>query len=240
MRACLGVLTIVVMASGAQAQSLSYQSDREGTGETRREQVDRDQNGDRLGLNWLDLPSRMTHSKWSERTKPLFDEMDADGDSVLSEYDLQKLSPSEAEAWAERTVVELFSFWLPDYDAKLEEIRTDIQQQAGANKYLEETSGAFGSVVSSYEALKLDEASNANAYVKAEIAADGAKAVDTGSVAANARSWVQVAVPVSLTIYSPHGEQDFRLNAKVLAMAKFARNENDDHYALWQIKLSGR
>ena len=239
MKPICAVISLALLSGVAQAQGLSYKSSREDAGGTRTEDIDRGRRADSLGLEWLDLPSNVTHERWSDKSKQLFNEMDANNDGVLSEHDLRKIRPAKAEAWAEQEVAQLFSFWLPDYREHFENLSRDIDRQTREDEMLAATSEANASLAKAFEALGIERAKDVSAYMKA-VVIEGTTATQSGEVSNGARSWVTVRVPFDLTIYYPGGERTYNYSATILAMKKFPRHEDDDSFALWEISLGAR
>lgn len=184
------------------------------------------------------LPSDMTHAKWARERLPLFQSMDADGDTVLSEYDLRDVEIQDAKAWARETVEEVMTFWRPQVEAHIHGLKLAMSERAGDHYLLEiaaEDAGRdIGTVI---KQLGLRNDHMGPVYVSAR-AGDDIRKVKEGLVSAKGRAWVELVVPFTLFVSKDGVDEQYEMFANVIGMPAFPRYEGDARMVLWKMSVS--
>lgn len=184
------------------------------------------------------LPSDMSHAKWARERLPLFQSMDTDGDTVLSEYDLRDVDIQDAMAWARETVEEVMSFWRPQVEAHIQELKLAMSERAGDHYLLkiaaEDAGKDIGNVLKQLGFLNADMGA---VYVTAK-AGDDVRKVKEGLVSAQGRKWVELVVPLTLLVSRDGVDEQYEMFAHVIGMLAFPRYEGDDRMVLWNMSVS--
>lgn len=184
------------------------------------------------------LPSDMSHAKWARERLPLFQSMDTDGDTVLSEYDLRDVDIQDAKAWARETVEEVMTFWRPQVEAHIQELKLAMSERAGDHYLLkiaaEDAGKDIGKVLKQLGFLNDDMGA---VYVIAK-AGDDISKVKEGLVSAQGRKWVEIVVPLTLLVSRDGVDEQYEMFAHVIGMLAFPRYEGDDRMVLWNMSVS--
>ncbi|WP_020038154.1 hypothetical protein [Salipiger mucosus] len=185
-----------------------------------------------------DLPSDLSHAKWARTKLPFFKSMDADGDTVLSEYDLRRVPLQEARSWSAVTVEEIFTFWRPNVDDHFQDLGDRILERSEGHFYLEEAAGdALDDIDGAIRKLGLDDHDLGSVFVSAH-AGEVIEKVREGLVGPKARKWFEFRVPFTLQVARGDDVSEFPMVAHVMGMLAFPRYEEDSRMVLWRIAVS--
>jgi hypothetical protein len=227
-----------LMAGEVAAQEMGYSS----SGHQARPDYVQSVDADRLNTDWLNLPSDVTLGKWAQvEFQQHFQSLDANGDTVLSEGDLLRPAPDLAQRWAEQSVIDIFTLWLPNleehlavFDARSAALAAEHQMLAPAaqgGKQIREVMKGLGVLGRTWS----------DTYLEARIAGESSVG-SAGEVAQGSRSWVSVDVPMDLVFHQGGGSepQVYSYTATLLGIYRFSRHEDEPRFALWDIGISGR
>jgi hypothetical protein len=236
----VGALICAALFAGeASAQGMGYSA---GGHQPRPDYVEERPADDGLNVDWLDLPSDMTLNKWAQQQyQAHFDELDTNGDTVLSEEDLQRPAPELAQRWAEDEIREIFTVWLPDLSSHLRDLEMKAEGFGAEHKMLAPAAKGGQQVRAVLEGLGVLGRDWSDTYLSARLAGD-AQVKSAGAVAEGARAWVSVEVPVDLVFHQGAGSdpQVYSYTATLLGIQRFPRHENEARFALWDIGMAGR
>lgn len=187
-------------------------------------------------LNWETLKGDMSLNFWCTTTqKNNFLSNDLNDDKVLSIRDLGIYDKSQAKQWSVELLNRLFTFWAPDYDSHIEEVKEELSSIVDKHPDLSIIKQAPKSYKKVTQDIKLNDLSSKNVFIKtnsgkAEILNEGF--TDTG------RKWVTVNVPINITIYNGDINRDYSLNIIMNLIRKYKYHEFDSKFALIEMGLN--
>ena len=239
MRKSVWVLFAGLIAGQASAQEMGYSS---GGHQSRPDYVQSISPDDGLNVDWLNLPSDVTLNKWAQKTyQSHFDAMDTNRDTVLSEEDLVRPDPEEAQRWAQDEIQQIFTVWLPELGTHLQDLDARARGFGAEHKMLAPAAQAGQQIKAVMQGLGVLGRNWGDTYLEVRIVGD-TKLGGAGEVAQGARSWVSVEVPIDLVFHrgAEVEPQTYSYTATMLGISRFSRNEDEPRFALWDIGLASR
>jgi hypothetical protein len=186
-------------------------------------------------VDWNNLKGDLSLNFWCKVTqKNIFYENDMNNDKLLSIRDLAVYNEENVTNWSRQFLSGLFTFWSPDYDSHIENLKMKFDSISDSHPDLSITKDAYKSVKDIMEKTNLSQLSMNNVYIKtnvrdSEVIKEGY--TDTG------RKWVTIKNTLYIEIFKGDEKQKYSFDILMNIIRKYQNHKFDSKYALIEMGI---